>query len=611
MLMERQGIFIVIEGSDGSGKATQLTLIKDRLEAAGHQVETFDFPQYDQPSSYFVRRYLEGGYGQSDDVGPYTSSLFYALDRFESAPKIRQALREGKVVISNRFTGSSMAHQGTKMAHAEQRRGFFIWLDNLEFEMLRIPRPTISFVLRVPASMSLALMASREKHDIHEADPLHQERTVAVYDDLVQLFPKDFQRIDCVRSGRLLSVETVTSMLWEKIAPLLPEPRPQTAVKAQGVPPLPAVNEPVIKQEKTPPAEELVLENASALLAQKIERLAPDARLEHPDIPSVYAPLNLVPDAKREYESRMNTLLGLYAKLVAGLAKRGVSPAEARQIAGLALPLGATVTIRLDSGHPGLEELIIGLLNDYLPEAQAAGAQLLGQSIKAGRQTFKDEAVKRAAPAAVRALAEEFLADNHLGNPLPVQLAGVWPRNELDLVSDMLYEYTALPLRTIQERVDRWPMSRKLAVFEAYMGDSRPGAVLEKAHYSWDIFGPYAAFRELQSGPAAHLALQPLTPRYGYDIPPLIEEADLSDQFEQCGDLSLKLYSALQQAGHPDEAQYATLCAHKQRWHLCLNARQMLDLLKPGRERPLSQNLLAGIREKFAETHPVLGGFDH
>src|SRR5687767_7311909 len=108
---EKQGVFIVIEGSDGSGKSTQLKLIKERLEAAGHQVELFDFPQYDQPSSYFVRRYLEGAYGKADDVGPYTSSLFYALDRYEAAPHIKKALQAGKIVLSDRFTGSNMGHQ--------------------------------------------------------------------------------------------------------------------------------------------------------------------------------------------------------------------------------------------------------------------------------------------------------------------------------------------------------------------------------------------------------------------------------------------------------------------------------------------------------------------
>ena len=133
--MDTKGTFIVIEGTDGSGKGTQFQLLADRLAEAGYDVATFDFPQYDKPSSYFVREYLNGKYGTAEEVGPYTGSLFYALDRFEASNDIRAALAEGKVVLANRFVGSNMAHQGTKFQHAEERRGYFIWLDNLEFEI--------------------------------------------------------------------------------------------------------------------------------------------------------------------------------------------------------------------------------------------------------------------------------------------------------------------------------------------------------------------------------------------------------------------------------------------------------------------------------------------
>jgi dTMP kinase len=175
-----RGVFIVIEGTDGSGKGTQFRLVKERLEKAGHDVATFDFPQYDRASSYFVKEYLNGKYGSADEVGPYTASLFFALDRYEAAEQIRRALDEGKVVLANRFVGSNMAHQGTKFAHAEERRGYFIWLDNLEFQMLRIPRPDLSIVLRMPAETAQTLVDQKEargytdkKRDIHEADLSH------------------------------------------------------------------------------------------------------------------------------------------------------------------------------------------------------------------------------------------------------------------------------------------------------------------------------------------------------------------------------------------------------------------------------------------------------
>ncbi len=223
------GTFIVIEGTDGSGKGTQFKRLTERLTAEGYQVATFDFPQYEHPSSYFVKEYLNGKYGTAEDVGPYTGSLFYALDRYEAAPAIRQALEEGKVVLANRFVGSNMGHQGTKFAHAEERRGYFIWLDNLEFEMLKIPRPTSSLVLRVPAETAQKLIDQKEtraytdkKRDLHEADLTHLTKAVEVFDDMCQLFPKDFSRIDCTRDGELLDIDTVHEIVWQKIQPLLP-----------------------------------------------------------------------------------------------------------------------------------------------------------------------------------------------------------------------------------------------------------------------------------------------------------------------------------------------------------------------------------------------------
>src|SRR3989338_1416776 len=104
--MKQNGLFLVIEGTDGSGKETQFNLLAERIRNAGHQVETFDFPRYDEPSSYFVKQYLNGVYGTAEEVGPYTGSLFYAIDRYQAAPQIRRALDQGKVVLSNLFHGS-------------------------------------------------------------------------------------------------------------------------------------------------------------------------------------------------------------------------------------------------------------------------------------------------------------------------------------------------------------------------------------------------------------------------------------------------------------------------------------------------------------------------
>jgi len=105
------------------------------------------------------------------------------------------------------------------------------------------------------------------------------------------------------------------------------------------------------------------------------------------------------------------------------------------------------------------------------------------------------------------------------------------------------------------------------------------------------------------------LEWQMLTPRYGYDVPKLVEEAGLSDAFERCFDLSLELYSALQAGGYQLEAQYATLLGHKMRWKLTYNAREAFhlhELRTSPQGHPGYRKLVLQMHEKVAEAHPML-----
>jgi thymidylate synthase ThyX len=179
----------------------------------------------------------------------------------------------------------------------------------------------------------------------------------------------------------------------------------------------------------------------------------------------------------------------------------------------------------------------------------------------------------------------------------------------------MLYEHSNLPLETLRAQVAKWPYEEKLAVFNAYMGERlnrrhRPGRALEKAHYSWDILCDYGIFRDLQRHRMVDdLEWQALTPRYGYEVPMLVEKAGLADMYEQCFDLSFKLYSALQEAGHELEAQYATLLGHRMRWKVTMNAREAFhfnELRTSPQGHPGYRKLVLQMHEKLAQIHPML-----
>jgi dTMP kinase len=217
--MASRGKFIVIEGTDGSGKTVQF----ERLILAlpeGMQFGTLDFPRYGEPSSYFVQKYLTGKYGS--DVGPYAASLLFAVDRFDSKLKTLQWLEEGKPVIANRYVASSMVYQGAKFESKSEREKFYKWLYHLEYELFGIPKPDLNIVLHVSAEIARGLITKKSGReylrgksvDIHEADFAYQKRAEEVYLEIAQLFPGDFEVIECAPGGVLLSPDAIHEKVW-------------------------------------------------------------------------------------------------------------------------------------------------------------------------------------------------------------------------------------------------------------------------------------------------------------------------------------------------------------------------------------------------------------
>ena len=83
------GKLIVFEGTDGSGKSTQFSLLTKRLEVQGQPFFRLVFPQYQEESSALIRMYLAGEFGnRPGDVNAYAASTFYAVDRFASYRKV-------------------------------------------------------------------------------------------------------------------------------------------------------------------------------------------------------------------------------------------------------------------------------------------------------------------------------------------------------------------------------------------------------------------------------------------------------------------------------------------------------------------------------------------
>ena len=121
----KKGKLIVIDGTDGSGKATQVAKLKERLILEGVVVESLDFPRYyDNFFGKLVGECLAGKHGDFAALSPKIASVIYAADRFESAQQIRTWLDEGKTVVLDRYVSSNQIHQGGKIDNPDERYDF-------------------------------------------------------------------------------------------------------------------------------------------------------------------------------------------------------------------------------------------------------------------------------------------------------------------------------------------------------------------------------------------------------------------------------------------------------------------------------------------------------
>ncbi|HEY4964075.1 MAG TPA: dTMP kinase [Candidatus Saccharimonadales bacterium] len=398
-----------------------------------------------------------------------------------------------------------------------------------------------------------------------------------------------------------------------------------------------------------------VVENASNLLTKKLEwgRLAAyleqSTRYIYYDQKDVkghykyYVPTNLKPSVKKQYKQIVDQIFDNYSAMVRKLTEhvraasnvveaerdvawQGATRAQACDAIRPVLPVATKSTVGIYASGQALESLIYHLQSDELAEARTTGENLLNEARKIVpmflERTDKPErggafvAYRATNASKVKKLADKYLSTSYADDKQqPITLTDYYPKNELDLVPDMLYSQSSLSLGEIRSEVDKLTYNQKLSIFNSYIGERlnrrhRPGRALEKAHYSWDLVCDYGIFRDLQRHRMVDdLEWQNLSPRYGYEVPKLVEEANLEDKFEECFDLSLKLYSLLQEAGYETEAQYATLLGHRMRWKVTYNAREAMHLHEirtSPQGHPGYRKLVKEMHDKLAEVHPLL-----
>ena len=223
---------IVIDGTDGSGKATQVKLLAARLKQAGHHVKCLDFPQYEKNFfGRFIGECLAGKHGDFLHLDPYTSSVLYAADRYESKQTLEKWLTDGAVVILDRYVSSNQIHQGGKIRDTRERKKFLAWIEEVEYSVFGLPRPDAIVYLDVPVDISRKLLRkkgqkkkkpylSKGQKDVAENNAAYLE---ASYSSALGIIRErnNWRAIQCVKKGKLLSREEIADEVWQNVEPLL------------------------------------------------------------------------------------------------------------------------------------------------------------------------------------------------------------------------------------------------------------------------------------------------------------------------------------------------------------------------------------------------------
>jgi dTMP kinase len=184
--------FLVVEGVDGSGKSTQIQLIKNHLESKAVPYRYVHFPRTEEGIyGDLIARFLRGDFGNLNTVDPYLVALIYAGDRKDASLQIRDWIDQGYLVLLDRYVYSNIAFQCAKIKDKSKQEELKEWILNLEYNYNQIPRPDLNILLSVPFSFTQEkLKGTREgserrylqgTRDIHEDDLDFQQRVREMY----------------------------------------------------------------------------------------------------------------------------------------------------------------------------------------------------------------------------------------------------------------------------------------------------------------------------------------------------------------------------------------------------------------------------------------------
>lgn len=212
--------FLVIEGLDGSGKSTQVEMLRSHLEKRGVRYRYLHFPRLEVGVyGKLIARFLRGEMGENDRVDPYLVALIFAGDRKDARPAMEQWMDDDHLVIVDRYVYSNIAFQCAKIEDFQEQKKLAGWIMDLEYGEHRLPVPDMNIFLDVPFDFTRQRLTEQRngedrqylngRQDIHENDLSFQEKVRGVYHSVCAGFG-DLTIVNCAdEQGKMKPPEAI------------------------------------------------------------------------------------------------------------------------------------------------------------------------------------------------------------------------------------------------------------------------------------------------------------------------------------------------------------------------------------------------------------------
>lgn len=220
----KKTVYLVIEGIDGAGKETQTRLLKEYLTSIGKKVITQSFPNYESDSSKPVKMYLDGKLSpNASDIDAYQSSALFAIDRFCTMKELQKQIDSDTVVVFDRYVSSNMLHQGGKIKDEKELEKYLKWLEDFEFNLMKVPKPDKIFFLAVTPEMSKKLFEKRgvAEKDVHKTDPEHLKNAYNTGMKICKMFNWEIINCEDEGKGELRTREDISKEIQDKVNAVL------------------------------------------------------------------------------------------------------------------------------------------------------------------------------------------------------------------------------------------------------------------------------------------------------------------------------------------------------------------------------------------------------